>query len=472
MVSSQYFFTLSWSLAFSMCLCFQVAADDTYNSGRIRGVKNMKRLLRTNPNHIPVVINENEGEAEGDIQQEKSTKYKDNQTDEGNDEEEEEEPNDEENLSVDPVEKTEDKSEKYKESTKASKWKPTMKTKTGKKTKACTTKGKEEDDEIDSTILGEPCGTGSSEISPGESTPDETFEPTYEPTFEPTYEPTFEPSYEPTSEKSLEPTTESSGVMPSESQTDVDETNPTEPSSSNPSPSEPTSAPRPSSTDGADNEDSQPSAEQTNDNTQDNPDSTSIESSSPNMPPIVESSGDDETNPTEPFSSNPSPSEPTIAPRPSSTDGIHYNDTRPPSAEEGGGMTQDNPIGTPTVSPSPNMPPSIESSDETCQMLPNGSFGVTTIQPLEVVFFFQIETTPLVTQQAVNEALLPLLERGLGGRLVAFLFDECRQAVSARGDSNIMCEAQGYSGFPQDRVLSGGELNYYNHCTFVTKAVI
>jgi hypothetical protein len=260
--------------------------------------------------------------------------------------------------------------------------------------------------------------------------------------------------------------------MPSESQTDVDETNPTEPSSSNPSPSEPTSAPRPSSTDGADNEDSQPSAEQTNDNTQDNPDSTSIESSSPNMPPIVESSGDDETNPTEPFSSNPSPSEPTIAPRPSSTDGIHYNDTRPPSAEEGGGMTQDNPIGSPTVSPSPNMPPSIESSDETCQMLPNGSFGVTTIQPLEVVFFFQVETTPLVTQQAVNEALLPLLERGLGGRLVAFLFDECRQAVSARGDSNIMCEAQGYSGFPQDRVLSGGELNYYNHCTFVTKAVI
>lgn len=370
MVSSHYF-KLRWLLlAFSIvCLYSQAAANNTYNSGRVRGVKNMKRLLRTNPNHIPV-INENEGEAEGDQQQEKANKYKDNQTGQGD---EEEEPHDEVNLSLDSDKKTEDKAEKYKEST------AVKGDKAGKKTKACkTTKGKKE-----------PCDTSSSQISSGGTTADETVEPTDKPTNEPT----------------SKPTSENSGDIPDESQAaDLDETNPSEPSlpsSSNPSPSEPTRAPRPSSTDGADNDDSQP------------------------------------------------------------------ND-----AEEVNGVTIDNPDATPTVSPSPNMPPAVESSDETCQTLANGSFGFTTAQPLQVNFFFQVETTPSVTRQAVNEALLPLLESGIGGRLLAFLFDECRQAVSARGESNIICEAQGYSGFPQDRVLDGGELCYYNHSTFVTRPVI
>ncbi len=372
MVSFQYY-KLSWVLiAFAVCCsCSPVAAYNMYNSGGVRGVKNMKRLLRTNPNHIPVIY-EDEDEVEGDEQQEKANKYKDSQTGDGDEEEADS------SEGPDSDGETEDKSEKYKESTKAAKWTPNTKPdKAGKKTKACktkgtkkTTKGEEEpSDEIESSIEGEPCSVDSSQNPQDEaSTGDETAVPT------------------------TEPTNEDSDDVPGEPNGDTDEKNPSEPPSSDPSLSEPTSAPRPSSTDGTDDD--------------------------------VNDDDDDG----------------------SST-----------SAEEANGMTLHNPTGTPTSSPSQSMPPVVESFDEACQTLPNGSFGATTAESLQVKFFFQVETFPSVTQHAVNEALLPLLEEGIGGRLLSFLFEECRQAVSSRGESSTVCDAQGYSSFPQDRVLDGGE---------------
>ena len=116
-------------------------------------------------------------------------------------------------------------------------------------------------------------------------------------------------------------------------------------------------------------------------------------------------------------------------------------------------------IATDTKTPSPTNEPSLNpvfGSDKSCQLLSDGSFGKATNDRRGVDFFYQVETTPSVSFQTVNNALLPIIEEAIGMRVLAIFFDECHQeATIQRGATD--CEAQGYSSSPMDRVLLGGK---------------
>jgi len=220
--------------------------------------------------------------------------------------------------------------------------------------------------------------------------------PTSEPTFEPTVEPFIEPSSEPFGQPSVDPTHASRPSTQSESSSGASKPENASPTDE-PAGDEPAIASGPSSPSDAD----------------------SVANKPEGVSATVEPAGD----------------EPTIASRPSPTSVVVSGSSSPADA-----------------SPAP-----VLTSDEACQLLSNGSFGETTMEGRDFEFFYQIETVSSMTYQTVNEDLLPLLEGALAGRLLAFLFDECRgEDITRRGESGS-CEAQGYSGFPVDRVMLGGK---------------
>jgi hypothetical protein len=108
---------------------------------------------------------------------------------------------------------------------------------------------------------------------------------------------------------------------------------------------------------------------------------------------------------------------------------------------------------TPTT---PSTSPAL-GSGRACEIASDLSFGATIGAGRQVEFFYQMETDSSVTRAAMNEVLLPLVEGALAEKLLALLFSECREeSTMPRGDTAGVCEAQGYSGFPNDQVLYGG----------------
>lgn len=159
--------------------------------------------------------------------------------------------------------------------------------------------------------------------------------------------------------------------------------------------------------------------------------------------------------PTSDTNSDPDGSEPTSA-----SDGTE--DASKPADTSPTSTPLDAPLPTPTsdvINEPTGVPQEMPDLDsgKACEVPSNLLFGNTTDVERQVEFFYQMETDPSVTRETANEVLLPLVENSIAHRLLTLFFSECREeSTMLRGDTTGVCEAQGYSGFPADRVLDGG----------------
>lgn len=204
-----------------------------------------------------------------------------------------------------------------------------------------------------------------------------------------------------------------------------------------------------------DSEDDTPLSEDSEDDTpsEDSEDDTPSEGSEDDAP-----SKDSEDEPTaERPTMEPTIAEPTSYPPTTSDTATNEEPTMEPTkvTEPPSDDNKDNIFDSQTPTASPTYGPTAA---PLCELNALGAYGGISDDRREYEYFYQIETTSDVTQSVLTDDLMGPLEKEIGTRIVATLFDECRperRVLQDLEDSN--CDAVGFSRLPVDRPLAGGK---------------